>query len=204
MIRDTRLVLGFGIAMILVLGSASSAHAQYQAPPPGYGYPPPPPPRRMGMYRDGLVIGFAVGGGDISASNCPACGGGFAGEFHIGGMLNPRLALMADFWGIAHSYDDGAGGATLTNSMVTAAIQYWVADQVWLKGGIGGARITLSDANGNAYGSSEGALALLGAAGVEVLQVGNFALDLQFRLGYGAYSGGGATNVAFLVGFNWY
>jgi hypothetical protein len=112
---------------------------------------------------------------------------------------------MADLWGIAHSYDDGLGGTnTLTNSMFTVAGQYWLMDKLWLKGGIGDAHISLSDYVGNTYGAEENAFAVLFAGGFEVLQVNNFALDLQFRVAHGAYSGGGATNIGFLVGANWY
>jgi hypothetical protein len=214
MIRDTRLVLGLGIATLLVLGSGSIAHAQYQSPPPAYnapppgygGYPPPPPPPppRNGMYRSGLILGGGLGAGNISASACGACGGGLAGELHIGGMITQQLAIVVDFWGVEHSYDDGAGGSTLTNSMITVDAQYWLLDQLWIKGGLGGARITVSDQFGNDYAGGESALGVLAAGGVEVLQVNSFALDLQLRVGWGAYSGGAATNVAFLVGANWY
>jgi hypothetical protein len=214
MIRDSRLSLriGVGIAALLVLGSASVAHAQYQspppgyyAPPPGYGYPPPPPPPPPREYRSGLTLGGAIGGGGISASNCSACGGGFAFELHIGGMVAPQLAIMADISSVLHSYDDGLGGSnTLSNSLFAVAAQYWIAPIVWLKGGIGDAHIALSDYAGNTYGTNEDALGVLLAGGVEVFRTPIFALDLQLRFMHGSYSGGGATNYAFLVGFNWY
>jgi hypothetical protein len=201
MTRDKSLVLGLGlgVALAVLLGSASPAQAQYApgyGPPPGY-YGPP-----RGVYRSGLVLGFGIGGGFISASNCPNCGGGIAGELHIGGMVNPRLAAMLDIWGVDHI--DGNGNS-LSNSFFTGAIQYWVLPQLWLKGGIGLASVGLSDASGfTGPGNSETAFGLLGAGGVEVVQTPSFALDLQLRLGYGAYSGGGATNLALLVGLNWY
>jgi hypothetical protein len=215
MIRVTRLFLGIGLATIMILASGSVAHAQYQAPPPGYyappppgygGYPPPPPPPRYYRdYRSGLTLGGALGVGTISASNCAACGGGLAWEFHIGGMVTPQFAILADLSGVIRSYDDGAGGTnTLTNSLFAVAAQYWIMPILWVKGGIGDAHIALSDYTGNTYGSEEDALGFLLAGGVEVLHAPNFALDLQFRLMHGTYSGGGATNYAFLVGVNWY
>src|SRR5262249_42977036 len=110
MTSRSRLAIGFCVGLLTLGASLSSAHAQPAAPPPrappppygrppGYGYPPPPPPPPRGMYREGLVLGFALGGGVIATKDCPnVCGGAGMGEFHIGAMMNPRLALMGDFF----------------------------------------------------------------------------------------------------------
>jgi hypothetical protein len=202
------LVVALGALAVAFLGVAGTAHAQYAAPPPyapppgyrPYGYGPPPPPPRT-IYRSGLVIGVAIGGGAITANDCSNCGGGAFGlEGHIGGMINPRLAVLAEAWGLGRD----VGGATLTNSVFTGALQLWLADQFWIKGGLGGGTINLSDNYSGASFSSETAFAVTGAAGFEIVQWFNFALDLQFRLAHVAYSGGGANNIAFMVGFNWY
>jgi hypothetical protein len=203
--------LALGLATLLVLvvfpGTASLAQAQYQAAPSGYGGypPPPPPPPAQGVYREGLMLGGGLGLGNISADNCGLCGSGLAWELHIGAMLNPRLAVMADIWGIAHPYTDAGGNSgTMSNSMFTGAVQYWLVPQLWIKGGVGGGHIDLSDANGTLYGTSDNALAVLAAGGFEIVQSGNLALDLQLRIGYVNYTGGGASNAALLVGLNWY
>ena len=61
-------------------------------------------PRRAAARR----LGWA--GVRSARTTCgDVCGGGFSGEFHIGGMVNPRLALMGDFWGVFHPWDDGGG-----------------------------------------------------------------------------------------------
>jgi hypothetical protein len=207
MIRATRLGLGLGLAMIIVLGTTSVAHAQYQspgyynAPPPRYGYPPPPPPPPpRGMYRQGLIVGFALGGGGIEG-NCGIgfCGGAVSGEFHIGGMLNPRLAMMFDLWGNARNIDGTTD--TFSQTFWTVAGQYWIADIVWLKGGLGISHVQVSDVYG-AY-QDDTALGVMLGGGVEVLQVGNMALDLQFRAGFGFYNPS-LDNYAFLVGLSWY
>jgi hypothetical protein len=216
MIRTHRLALVFGLASIAVLASASAAHAQYQAPPPGYYapppgyyqprryYAPPPPP----AYRSGFVIGGAIGVGGISSNDCPACGGGFAWEGHIGGLLTPEFALMADFSGVVRAYDDTLGNTqTLSNSLFAVAAQYWLLPRLWIKGGIGDAHIdlTTTDYNGFVYGSgSEDALGFLVAGGVELISARTFALDLQLRFMHGNYSGEGASNLGLLVGLNWY
>ena len=214
MTRDTRLGLVFGIATMIVLGASSIAHAQYNAPPPGYyapppryAYPPPPPPPVYGG-RYGLVIGGALGLGGISSNDCPACGAGGAWEFHIGGMLNPQLALLFDMSGVVRSYDDTAGNTnTLYNSLFAVALQYWLTDRLWLKGGVGDAYISLdtTDYAGFVYSNgSESALGLLGAGGFELISARTFSLDLQLRFMHGFYSGDGATNWGLLIGLNWF
>jgi Outer membrane protein beta-barrel domain len=192
MTSGKRLAVAIGIALLTAFGSPA-AQAQY-APRPYY---PPPPPR--GVYRSGVVVGFGIGGGSIIADNCSNCGGGGGFEVHLGGMLNPRLAVMGEIWGIGRPTDNG----TLSNVLYGAAIQYWVADIVWLKGGLGGGTISFEDSI-TGQTDSESSLALTGAVGVEVVQSYNFALDIQLRVGHTTVSGGGASNVGLLVGFNWY
>ena len=78
----------------------------------------------------------------------------------------------------------------MTNTIYTVSLQYWLADQFWVKGGIGGGTIDLSDTYTGATlgGTSESAIAFSGAAGFEIVQFYSFALDLQFRLAHVAYS----------------
>jgi hypothetical protein len=192
----TKLAIGIGLVLLTTFGTISAAQAQYAAPPPYY-----PPPQPRGFYRQGFLVGFGVGGGAITADNCGTCGGAGGLEFHLGGMLTPRLALMFELWGLAHPLGDGY---SLTNSIYTGSLQFWATPVLWLKGGIGGGTIRISDNyNGLSY-EPESALAVSGAVGYEVLHSYNFALDLQFRLAHAAYEGGGANNIAFMVGFNWY
>jgi hypothetical protein len=192
------LALAFGIALSTLLAGASSAQAQY-------GYPPPPPPPQRGMYRGGLTLGGSAGVGAISSQNCgPYCGGAGMIEGHIGGMLNPRLALMGDFWLGVHPWDDGYGTGTTYHGIYTFAVQFWATPILWIKGGVGFANLVFGY-DGSAGVSDESGPASMAAIGVEVLQSYNFALDLQFRVGRGFYSEGpDVSNAAFLVGVNWY
>jgi hypothetical protein len=200
MTSGKRLAIALGIGMLTLFGSLSAAQAQYGPPRPYYA--PPPPPR--GVYRSGLVLGGSLGVGEISSDNCgPYCGGTFFFEGHIGGMLNPRLALMADLWGAAHRWDDGYGTGTTYQGLYTLAAQYWVADMFWLKGGVGFAQLNFG--YDNMSNPDENGPGILAAAGFEVVQAYNFALDLQLRLGHGFYDTGPDVNqVAFMVGANWY
>jgi hypothetical protein len=156
------------------------------------------------MYRSGLVLGGSLGGGAISSDGCgPYCGSAGMFEGHIGGMLNPRLALMGDFWGGAHPWDDGIGTGTTYQGIYTVALQYWATDIVWLKGGLGFAQLVFGY-DGTEVPDENGA-AVLAAVGVEIVQSYNFALDLHFRLGHGFYdTGPDVNNFALMIGVNWY
>ena len=199
MTSGKRLAVALGIGAIVLLGSLATAHAQYAAPPPYYG----PRPSR-GLYRGGLVLGFGLGLGNISTDeDCIRCSGAAGGlEFHIGAMVNPRLAVLFEAWGLARSVD---GGGTLTNSIGMGALQYWVTDVLWLKGGLGFGSIRFSY-DDYYYGGSDtlSGLGLAAAGGFEIMQSPGFALDLQLRVAHMSYDFGGATNLALMVGFNWY
>jgi hypothetical protein len=156
------------------------------------------------MYREGLVVGGGLGFGGISADQCgDVCGGVFSFEGHIGGMMNPRMAVMIDLW--ANVRNSTSLDAAVWNGIYTGALQYWLTDIVWLKGGIGAGHMQLtSNGDGVPFGDEWG-LAIMGAGGVELVQAGTFALDLQLRLGHGFFSEGGDVNsLGFMAGFNWY
>jgi hypothetical protein len=203
------LLLALGVTLLTVLGSVSVAEAQGYPPP--Y-YPPPPPPPR-GVYRAGLVFGFSGGVGGVGASNCgDACGVAGVLEGHLGGMISPRAALMFEVWGADHPWSSNGNSFETINTFFTGAVQYWVNDILWIKGGLGLAELrqTVNDDYNGIYSSTVTDItgfALFGAAGIEVLQSYNFALDIQLRIGNGFYSqsdGGDAQNYALMVGFNWY
>jgi hypothetical protein len=207
------LIVGLGVVLLTVLGSVSIAEAQGYPPP--YYPPPPPPPPPHGMYRGGLVYGFSAGVGAVHSSNCgDACGVAGLLEGHLGGMINPRTALMLEIWGADHPWSSGGSSFETINSFFTGAAQYWVNDILWIKGGLGVAELRETFSDYYSYGYYTSAVsditgfALFGAAGVEVLQSYNFALDIQLRIGNGFYSDHGTSfsvqNYALMVGFNWY
>ena len=143
------LIVGLGVVLLTVLGSVSIAEAQGYPPP--YYPPPPPPPPPHGVYRSGLVFGFSGGVGAIHTNNCgDACGVAGLLEGHIGGMINPRMALMFEIWGADHPFSAGGNSFETINTFFTGAAQYWVNDIVWIKGGLGVAEIR-EDINGGGY-----------------------------------------------------
>jgi hypothetical protein len=197
------LIVGLGVVLLTVLGSVSIAEAQGY-PPPYYPPPPPPPPPR-GVYRAGLVFGFSGGVGAVHFNNClDSCGVAGLFEGHLGG-------LMFEIWGGDHPFSNGGNSYETINTFFTGAAQYWVNDIVWIKGGLGVAELrqSINDYAGYGYTTADiTGFALFGAAGVEVLQSYNFALDIQLRIGNGFYSDSGVSfsvqNYGLMVGFNWY
>jgi len=195
-----KLAVALGIGLFTLLGALAEAQAQYGAPPPYY---PPPAPR--GVYRSGLVLGGSLGAGSIHADNCGVvCGAAFMGEVHIGGMVNPRVAVMGDFWMGARGWSDAIGDGSAFHGIYTLAAQYWATDILWLKGGLGMGNMQLSDAYSGTFGDETG-FALMGAIGLELMQTYNSTLDLQLRVGHAFYTeGGDVDNLALMIGFNWY
>lgn len=208
-----RTLLAIGLATI-VLGTASVAQAQYGAPPPyapppryaGYPPPPPPPPPPMGIYRSGFNLGASLGLGGINAEACgDLCGFASALEFHLGFMLNPRLAIVGDVWFNNHGIP-GSDSST-THTLFVAALQYWATDKLWLKGGLGGATMRISDDYSGFTYNDASSWGITAAGGFEFLQVNNLAFDAQLRYGHGFYGNnlGGDVNVwAIMIGVSWY
>lgn len=211
--RTTAAVAALAIGLL-----ASSAIAQPSGPPPpppgggGY-YAPPPPPTEW--ERRGLSLGFGIGLGGMSdsygtigCSNCDYNPASVGLDFHIGAMLNPRMALLFEGWLQAQSLD-ADGVETLVQTMAMGAIQYWVSPQLWLKGGLGFSHLSISIDDGFRDPESQdidSGGALMGAIGYEVLSSQRFAIDLQGRLGIATYDGIDEQIETGMIslGFNWY
>jgi hypothetical protein len=183
------------IPLMLCLFWCSAASAQR------YAGGPPPRPGRV-LYRDGLVLGIALGAGRAGWS-CDGCNsyGGFAGEFHIGGMITHQLALEGDFSTVVRSvgYDQ-----FVSVNMAHFAAQFWPAQILWLKAGIGLGVLSYDD---NYYGysaSSNAGVSALFGVGVEVLQTYNFALDIQFRVTGTRFDNDTINTVALMIGATWF
>lgn len=208
MVQRKLLTIGFAAGLLTILGSASVAQAQYGRS--YYGRAP------RGVYRSGVVFGFSLGVGGISASDCgDVCGFAGLAELHVGGMVAPNLALMGDFWEGLHHFSGDAylGSGETWNGVYTAALQYWPLYNLWLKGGLGFGHVQLNaDSYYNGYSinvDDETGFAFMLAAGIELVQSYNYALDLQLRYGNVAYGGGNnsagdLSMYALMIGFNWY
>jgi hypothetical protein len=146
------------------------------------------------VERSGFLIGFALGGGQLTCDGCDSRTGP-AVDIHLGSMMGEKAALMFDGSGINVSDEHDN---TSTSVVDTFAIQYWVADRIWVKGGVGIGALTCDGCD------TETGLGFMGAAGVELLQKGKFALDVQGRFATAKYDEGRINQLTFMVGANWY
>jgi hypothetical protein len=180
--------------------AATAAHAQ------GYGgggyrgrqYGP-------GIQRYGLVFGASIGPGAFGFSDCRDCDslGALAVQLELGGMVAPNIAIMFDYTGHYHPFDDGS---VLSTNLFDGAIRFFFGRIFWIEGGIGIGYLNWDDGYGYVFNQGWG-LGGLGAFGIEVLQTYNFALDIQARVSAERIQdnpGVTVTNGAILIGVHWY
>src|SRR5450432_497362 len=83
-----------------------------------------------GMHDDGSGIASCD-----NCSNAPA----FEADFHLGGMIGPRFALLFEAQANGRTvHSDALNGDTLfTQTAGMIAGQFWLTPQLWIKGGLG-------------------------------------------------------------------
>lgn len=181
------------------------SQAGYPPPPPQQGYAPPmyAPPQPTGppvTLRQGWVVGFSLGAGSMVGDRGDSLEG-IAYDAHVGFMVSPQLALLIEGYGVSH-FEENNG---LTQSMLLVAGQYWINPQLWVKGGLGTGRLSLQNNDGVTVEESEEGVAVMFAAGYEIMHSQNFAVDLQLRTGAVTYDNDlTISQTAAAVGINWY
>jgi hypothetical protein len=216
------------LSLVPAIASAQPSAAPPPPPPgagpsygpgPGYGYysQPTTTPDGFQLRAGRLALGIGLGLGAMESENgpieCVNCdyntlAGGI--DFHIGGMISNRLALLLEIQGNAQTVEEYGfeGDKTLTQGAVMGAAQFWVTPRIWLKGGLGVAHLqyTYSDSYDDYEEPIDTGAAVLLAAGIELLHAQTFSIDLQGRVLVGAYDGidDQITASQIGVGFNWY
>lgn len=210
-------------ALLFAPAVAAAQPSAYPPPPPGGpgpGYYAAPPTLPGGFHdRMGrLALGFSIGLGGMSTSEgqvpCSGCDynpAAFEVDFHVGGMIAPRLALMLEVQANGQTVQSVAGGegtVTLVQGTAMAAAQYWLTPKLWIKGGIGAAHLSYdyNDAYGSTSDPIDNGAAVMGALGYELYSTREFSVDLQGRIIEGSYKGidDQITSGSVGVGFNWY
>ncbi|HEY8145384.1 MAG TPA: outer membrane beta-barrel protein [Kofleriaceae bacterium] len=183
------------IPFFLALAAAAPAAAE-----PGRYYAENP----EASVRRGWNVGVGLGGGEISCSG-PGCDDVTeAGSLNLqlGKMLRPRLRAVLDLWGMAHKEED----FTVNQTLLTAGVQIWIINRLWLRGGVGIATAGFSYEGDldDTEDERHSTIGLAGGIGFEVLSRRTFALDLELRGGTGFYDDKRAHNGAFNIGVTWY
>jgi hypothetical protein len=161
------------------------------------------------VLRTGPTFGVGLGVGNMF-SNCDDdfdCGTVLeSGSLHAfaGGFLVSDTALVVEGWMTTHRDDR----LTITNGLAVVAAQRWLVPRLWLKAGLGVARSSFSyDAVlVDIENRSEIAPGALAAAGVDVVQGGRSAFDIQLRYGAGLYDDRRARvhKLALSAGLSWH
>jgi hypothetical protein len=200
------------IILALVLAPAvASAQGYYGGSPSPYrergGFH-----HRMGRIAFGgsLGLGFMNDNGNgLSCDSCDYSPAAAEADFHLGGFISPRFALLFEgqfnLQTISADNGNGDGNTYAVQSAFMVAGQYWLTPIFWVKGGIGVAHLSVQDDAGDEADVGTG-LAVMGAAGVELISTRFWALDLQGRIISGNYDGTDdhITSGTVGVGFNWY
>jgi hypothetical protein len=155
------------------------------------------------VYREGFLIGFSLGAGDLGPDPCRDCGLGVGGDFHIGAMASREVAVMLE--GSFVTRDD------VTHGLFGVAAQLWPdpAGRFWLKGGIGVGSLdddndTFIDPLDTGHTNNHVYPTVFGGAGVEVVRSGRFTIDIQARGAATFQHGDTGHSVSLNVGLNWY
>lgn len=161
----------------------------YGAPPPAqrsyYYYPPPappPPPRRVTDRPFTLGGGIGFGGLQFHdrVTGQTSSEGGFAYTARLGFGLAPRLILMWDIEGAVVSNNT----SFVSQTAHLAALQVFLTDRLFLKGGFGLAQVNQDNISYSAWGA-----AAMGGIGYELVQGWNWSLDLEATVTGARYTG---------------
>ena len=153
--------------------------------------------------RGGPSIGFGIGAARSSCAqgDCSSAGTG-AFDLHVGTMFSPRLGVTLDVWGMA---DDGAE-AEMNHGIATVGPRLWVMPWLWLYGGLGLARAHIEPVDIAIESRTAYDPAWVLAAGWELLEIDDFAFDLQLRASENTFASepDRVRVLGLALGANWY
>lgn len=192
------------LPLILLLAVPHVALAQPAETPAA---PAPAPVAPIKAERHGLFAGGALTGGNISCDGMD-CGGfreAGGGALQVGYMLSPRFGLLLDVWAMTSSQNDVS--ITFVTSTVNA--RYWLANTIWVQGGLGHGHAQVRLGGLSARASDDVPVAQL-AAGLELVRGRQWALDVHAKLAQGSSTDADGDEVAtgrsagFGVNFTYY
>lgn len=206
----------FVVSVAATAGALSTASAQPSNTPPSapagyYGAPQAAPPLRGGFYAG---VGLGVGGLEFTEDD----GGSISEDretsgtlsIRLGGAISPRLLIGANLGGWGKSFENSWGGedVTLTLVNVSAELTYYPllnpqGVDLYVRGGLGTARVAVSDSDGDEIVGESGVAGHLGV-GIEKRVGRRMALGFGFNLHGGSFDEGGANYVDGALSLTWY
>lgn len=153
--------------------------------------------------RIGPSIGVGVG---VARSSCEDtdCSGAGAGtlDLHLGMLFSARLGVMLDVWGMSDRGDD----ASVTHGIVTVGPRVWLLSSIWLGAGLGIGRARIEPVDVDVASRTSWDPAWVAAAGWELIQVDDFAFDVQLRASESSFSADKdrVSVIGLSLGANWY
>ncbi len=196
------------VVLAAALLAPAMAHAQRYSggpgPGPGPGYGPPPPETPLGITDHlGLALGISLGGGGYYCSNCTdkSSNDGLSLTVHGGWFFTQRFALVLEGFVVSHPYQDGTSLDSITG---TVGVQYYLAKNLWVRGGIGYGNLQFNYNDGGPPDQSEDGGSIALAGGLEIIQAPHWSLDVELHFGETAYSDINVVQSAVTVGFNWF
>jgi len=163
-----------------------------------------------GVGRTGWLIGLGMFAGNGLESDAQGAAGM---GVQIGRMLSPELAVMLDTHGAAVGTSDiGATEVSSTvrvRALAAAAVQWWPRGRLWLRGGVGPARIegattSLGLVPGAEIEKARNGVGTTVASGFEVYRSASIAVDLHARYAGIRAGGDGYSSLVAGLGFGWY
>jgi len=160
--------------------------------------------------RTGLLLGFDLFAGNGLESNAAVASGL---GMQVGWMLRPRLAVMLDTHGTAvgSSQIDATevSSSVRVRALIAAAMQWWPTERLWLRGGLGPARVEGVTASVGIVPSAgieetKSGFGMTMVSGFELYQGSLFALDLHARYTGIQAAGKGYNDLVAGLGFAWY
>ncbi len=185
-------IRGVLVAVVLLVGSGIAAAQPVVAalappptePPPPNGPPtvseimrPPPPPVRAGLFGGG---GLWAGNISCDGTNCGDFRKAGGGNGHIGWMFSPRFGVLVDVWAMTSSENN----VSLTFLTTTVNVRYWLANAIWIQGGVGNGHAIVRV--GGFQGRGDDVPVVEAAAGFEIVRGRNWAVDVGLKVAQGS------------------
>lgn len=161
-------------------------------------------PRREGFM---IAAGFAGGGffgvGDLADAR--ASGGVLLIRFGTKATESLQFLIEFEFGAFADGFGEVADSLQNTHNVTTLGVQKYLAEVVWIRGGVGIARLEQAANTMNlAEAIDKTGLGVATGVGYDVFRRGIFVLDVELAVTAGIYGGAGMIHSGLGLGLNWY